>query len=507
MARELKNTLRPKSQVLLDAAAVIQDNSSDIAIGPGEGIRDVTLDAPSTEFERAYVLQEYVRRSSSIDGIETLLDDTDFLAEVASAFGINPATGTAYTSDEIIEKLGEQLDGYAAKVGLTRTPAAAATVQLSFFATSAAALTIALNSSVRTRGSSAIEFQTTAAITSAIPTFNDSKSLFEIKVPSEATATGARTNVGAGLITVINPVISGIVSVTNTKAAQGGKDIETNAALIIRIRTKERGKGLGTQDGLRAEALTLLPEIRDALAVSKPNTLMLRETAGATDLYIIDDGSTVTKTENISYVSGQTEVILTHLPVESITSVSGTTDGVLTTSQYTFVPDTGTLAKSVRANDKITFSPALFNTQTLIVVYEVRDRIKTLQDSFAAPGNRVVWLDLLVKLGSETAISITADVTVVNGYDSTAVFAAVESDLAIFFTGGTTSQSVVYTAPGLGTDIQKSDVIEVMVDVEGVDAVDLDTLTITRPSGPGTDPIVLTDIEYAILGTVVLTEV
>jgi hypothetical protein len=89
----------------------------------------------------------------------------------------------------------------------------------------------------------------------------------------------------------------------------------------------------------------------------------------------------------------------------------------------------------------------------------------------------IIGADLLFKRANELEVDISMSVKLFSGYVDSEVQDIIESDLSILFLGGIDSNGIERLPYKLGQKIDKSDILNVILDVEGVDSVDIETYT------------------------------
>ena len=120
---------------------------------------------------------------------------------------------------------GPYLDSFGAMFGLTRTAAAAAHVVLTFSGTDG----------------TVIPALTAARTAEGLRYLTDEEGVIAsgtAAVPATAEEAGAAYNTAAGTITSLTASLAGVSAVTNAQGAEGGADIESDAAFYERIHTR-----------------------------------------------------------------------------------------------------------------------------------------------------------------------------------------------------------------------------------------------------------------------------
>jgi len=127
------------------------------------------------------------------------------------------------------------------------------------------------------------------------------------------------------------------------------------------------------------------------------------------------------------------------------------------------------------------------------VVYTVDETIQDLQESVLDPQ---YWLlggreQIFIKKAYQVYLDVYVKIHLEGGYTFDDVESDVRSDIFKFIEGGTTSAGVTYTKKKLEETIDKSDLLEVILAVDGVDRADLDSYSMGRHDGKfsTSDPI------------------
>ncbi len=489
--------VRSQSTSITAMQTTVREVNDRIDVNVGQPMKDVAIDAPSREFFFASLHQDYTRRLQSPDLIEEVLDDDEYIDNLSILFELSV--------DETKDRISGDINNMAANEGLTRIEAVSATGAAVFSSTTAGLVSVPRFSTINTGGEEPIEFQTTTEVVDGTLVFDAATQLFSIEIPIEAKVAGQGGIVIANTITSISPSLNKVTLVTNPLPTSGGRDQETDKELLERIRISKQGRNINTLEGYR---LFVLNEglLTDALVVGPPNPLMIRAIINAVDIYI--QGRDV-QAETDIVVFASTEIVLQRQPVVDISSVVGDLAAVQTVYvkdvDFRFVKDDQGFAGSIQGQDKIIFDvsggkvPSV--NETLTIQYTVDQRVKTFQELMDKPENRVPGISLLIKEATEVLIDIGVIVIPFAAFTQTETETAVQSALTSFFAAFNLSQNV-----------NRSDVV---AEIEGVSQVDriegVPTGTpgetslfsvFDRSGGTGNDDIVITDREFARLGSI-----
>lgn len=452
--------IRTKTQIITEAIDFIKSKFTNIATEIGSVVRDLVIEAPAEEFER---LNEELERTQQIQSF-------NFPEEM--------------TEDE--------LDALSANYGLVRKQGTASTGTITFqirnFSTSSSPITVPTGTTVSSTGSDGvlqISFVTTEALffdPAVAPTyFNPITGLYELTASIISSEIGSSGNVSAGTITQLDSNITGITSVTNTVATTGGTDIESNEALADRAKDKLAGNNVGTRKGIISR-IEENSNVIDSIVVTPNDIEMIRdEFGGAVDVYVI--GQDLVSTFDVFQYSstGSQEFVLLHQPVASVDTVTGIAGGSPITfiegTDYNFVKDPSELfGGSTSTEDKIVFDIGGTNpddSTNITVTYNYDKLIEDLQSSIDADDGHIVTADVLVKEAVEVEVDVVADVTLFPGSVPASEISNIQTAVSEFIGG-----------LGLGDSIDKSDIVAVIEGVDSVDAVDLNTLVLSKDGTP-----------------------
>lgn len=453
-------TTRTVNDIIQDAIDFISSQQPNIATQVGSVVRDVSIAAPAQEFERSYVELTRVSQIQSLN---------------------NPDSMTT-----------EEMDSLGANWSLTRNGGTASQTTTTFrvvgLSTSESNINIPSGTVVTTQQTAnapLVSFSTTQSGTivasAAASYFNPFSGFYEITLPVQAQTTGLSGNVFAGAISVLSSSIPRIFSVTNTVAATGGTDQESNQNFALRIKTKLAGNNLGTPSGLASLARANV-NVLDVSVVGPDDPAMLRnEFGGSIDMYVV--GSTLgPTTDTITFnTSNARSIVLLRQPA-LVTAGNLIIQGLVGGSAHTFVEDTDYSLVSdptilvdgstqVRNGFQFLGSPGVLpdNNTQYTVNYSYDTLIETLQAVFDDVTHHIVASDVLVKQAHTALIDIAASVAVIPGFNPASTISAAQTSLTNFL-----------TTNKLGQTFTQSQIAAIIEDTPGVDEVDLSTLVIKK---------------------------
>lgn len=334
---------------------------------------------------------------------------------------------------------------------------------------------------------------------SASSYFNIQTQRYELSVPVISVTLGTAARVGANRINRPLRPLAGFDTITNTSAAVGGFDRETNTELVSRYFLSILGRQTGTATGIERVVRADYPDASDVFIVYGDNPLLTRAAtdAGAVDAWI--KGTTALQiVENHTYL-GVGQLIPVALPplISVVSVVSGATTYVAGTD-YEVTFDSSGVSRSPRAADGVTFLtggpsvlPAVGAVVTITYVYD--NLMRALQSGFEQPDVLELGRDLLFREGIDVPIVLVANLKVLTGFNPSTISAAVSAALL-----------AALEAYELGADVENSDIQAIVRAIDGVDNFIITRLTRATVLS-GTSDIAIADNEYASLSSSNLT--
>jgi len=492
---------------------LIYDSNSSLNAESHSVIDDIIVQPGSKILSYLHSLLYYMDLLFQLD-LTTIESDTQLLDDLKTLFSL--------TSSQLSERIEADVDRIAATYSLSRVEGTEARGYCRFYTQKSSDLSIPSGTQVSTMTSPVITFQTINDIVNLIPQYDGTTGLYYIDVAIKCTEVGVKGNLQPNRITKLVTPVPGIVAVNNVLSTTGGSDKETNSVLASRIASKKSGRNLPTRPGYKNLVLGsgLVLDVYVATVKSDP-TLVTRGSLNAADIFVISYQHPTPAQDTISvpaavYMyqtrfipeeqttypppSSETyiEIILSKQPVLRIVSVER--DGsTVDPSEYSLVKDTGPKSGSVEAYDKLRIP----NTgSSLTITYEYDASIQEIQNLLDHEDNQVVNSNVLARLGTEILIDINLLVSVFSGYDAASVKATIESDLEKFFEGGTTSYGEVFSPKLFGEKVDKSDLLRVVLNVEGVDSVPVDDFEVSYAGIEIVTSLNLSVVQYARLGSV-----
>ena len=439
----------------------------------GTYTRDVIIDAPANEFAALYRAIDNVSNAQSPD--------------LAPAFS---------------------LDALARNFQLTRRGAQKALGTVTFYRMTnpgVLTITIPLGTTVSTKGSvniSPVQFVTTQEVIMTIADFNPNTGRWEVNAPARALAGGNAGNVSAGTVSSIVSIVSNISGCYNFNPTTNGRDRESDADLTLRLKNTVAGNNIGTIDGYFNIALSNVNVLDAKVIGASISDVAKRAEAGTVDILINGVVPTQAPVETYTYTTGSPYYINEKQPLYMLVSSSFSLVGSITGTliqgtHYTVSQDTSVYGGSIQAADRFNFITGLTNGELITFTYTYNSLIEDLQTTFNVDTNKTVNADILVRAARARIINVSATIRVLSGYTSSAVINDVITNVASFL-----------NAFRVGQEVQQSDVINVIIDTQGVDDVlvpltqleeDIATGGITQDVNGN---LVISSDSYAVAGTI-----
>lgn len=442
-------------------------NGKNVDVRTGTVFKDIVIDSPSIQFN-----------SLSVD-----------LVAASKVFSVNFA-------DEVTT---DDLDNLAANYGLTRKSSTPATGIQEFLTTKEPTVDIVINAGtiVATQASDSvpeIQYQVTQTVVLPVITKNNFKIIensivkYRITAPITAVVAGANGNVSSLTITQLKQPVGGIETTRNSVSTTGGTDQESNSSLGNRIKLKLTGNNVGTENGIKS--LMLEDTNVHGVSVVKPGDpeLARNEFGGSVDVYI-DGKNVATFEEDRTFFAASPEIVVSRQPAKSVVSIIGLASGAQRTfvqgTDYNFVEDSVTLfTGSTRTNNKVVFDIGGVNPDdgTMVsITYTFNKLITDLQTKIDEEQNNLVTTDILIKEAVQADIALEFSITLLPGFTKSNVVQSIENNLTTFI-----------DSKELGVTFNRSDIVSQVENTAGVDAVDLNSLTIKK------NDVVITDQKIPI---------
>jgi uncharacterized phage protein gp47/JayE len=422
----------------------------------------------------------YIRgKFASADVTEgSILNDVVITAPARILSQLYSDLDTSLLGQSISTAPDAQLDVLARNVGIVRKAARPARGTITFYRNAAPSsdIVVPVGTLVSTSASNAspgIQFQTLRTVTMYAALaglyLNPITGRYEISTDIIAVLAGLDGIVGANTVSLISTPVSNIDGCYNAAATAYGADQESSIALQNRIGARVTGNVMGTEDGYLSVVIAN-SNVEDAIVVA--HGLTGRDALGAIDIYV-KGRSPITQTD--VFTSLTSDMIFSKQPTisGSVVSVQSSSSGSLSSALWEQILDTGIYRGSIEALDKLHWPTILNSTYGIIyTTYSYNALIEQLQTLFSQTNKDVLDTSVLVKWAQELPIDITINMKVVSGFDSTVVSDAVSTELATFLDSLT-----------IGQELQQADVARIILNVAGVDDVQLPFTTFQSSDG------------------------
>jgi len=315
---------------------------------------------------------------------------------------------------------------------------------------------------------------------------NPSNGMYEIGVSVQATIPQEIGSIPAGTVTTMMRTLSGISRIENREIFTPGKNVETKEETITRLKQFVQSSGnFALREGIEFKA----SQYTDSVVVVGDGDTGFDEEDGRVDVNVIgDDLVEVAEYFRVGYAYLEDPPagivwIFENQPVSELIEVL--INSIDRTSWFSLLKDTGVYSASVRGKDALYISnPSLLDPhlgESVAVRVRKNAFIKTLQDVFDDPDNRVFGRDALVREALETEVVITVVLEYLTGYDQITVRDTVKTSIINYV-----------NSLNIADDLETADVIFVIKSVPGVDNLSFTDFRRSSES-PGT----VADIEAA----------
>lgn len=410
------------------------------------------------------------------------------------------------------------MNGLAANVGIKRFTGSPSVgiVRFGKIAAPASPITILAGSRVgnTSADTSATLIYTTLAsvqITPTSPPDPITGAAASVDVAAVATFNGGVGDVDTGTINRIISSLPGVDVVTNPNAFSGGKDSQSNTELAGLITARYQGN-IGTKSGYRDEVLQNF-SVTDVAVIGPNDADSVRSQFGGSVDIIILNPTTVNQVQVFAYAGPSTTVLVpTILPMSSVNAITGTDSlsapitlsgpptGVGAGVDYDVIIDTdGLNAGSVKESSHIFLHPTANipgNNSLLTASYQNNQLVVIIQSFFDNPDNQVIGADVEVKAAVRIGTTVTANVKLIPGFDSTTVTTNINASVASLYSGLL-----------LGVPLEESQVITAISNVAGVSFVDVPSFVLAYTVTPSTpeNQILARQQQYIALDTLTVT--
>jgi hypothetical protein len=467
------------------------------------------------------MLLEFEDRTRNLTDFQQLISDESFKQDFATALGFKQ-DGSAYTVDDVNALISSRLDAYVSDWGLTRNPGNFATATMRIFLVDATP--VSWSSSSTFTSSTGATYNASSTVSNVVPNLSATLGQYYVDIPITASASGSASNATAGAIRTMSPKPATFSYCTNTVAATGGSDQETDLDLINRasdVWSKRVNGSIGALERL-ADVQTY---VSDFVALDADNETDKVYLGSVCDIWTQFGTANSTMVEEFVYWPGQSnntteeqfDFVLQNQPLDSsflplvyrYDLATGLIETQVDPSYISLIKDTNTYQGSVKAMDTLHIN-MIHNTATyqrkLRVLYLRDQNPQTLQNVFDDADNRMIGPKVLVKNAVNVPIRVIAVVKVSFGYDTTTVQNNITANIETFFNGGTTTYGKQFAKKKIGEDINHTDIGTVILRTEGVVSYDANSFYVVNTlTGDLRDPLSIKVNEYATLFDVLFT--
>lgn len=482
---------------------ILQEILNEITVDSVDGIatyensdaRDIFINPLKDQLADANLIGDFISRSRAFGELEEVVRDFKYRDALRFALNLTTAQFNVFLSATI--------DNLVSNYNEVRTPAQKSRGYIRMYFTSSSAIT--LNSVLTFSTLDNIKYVTKNTFDAYPPVLDSVTGLYYVDCSIEASQSGQTGNVEAGKIVKIDTSFTNLSKVVNLERTKFGRDIETDLELLTRVKNTLASRNNNTLNGLINKVINY-PSVLDASVVMPNDPSQVRFEKNAVDVYILADEKRQVKEDvynslasryawerfdneldfqiyPVDSTSGQYYYKLLSQPAISINSVSiaSTPDGGYSEIPAELVKDkSSSCAYSVRGHDYIKINNSVIGSNLKFVkVNYTYDRLyKDLQNLYKQYSTQIIGADLLFKKGQELFADVYINMSLLAGYTDTDVQDVIINDLRIFFEGGVDSNNVQRLFFRLGQGFDVSDLLNVCLDIEGVDDVDKDLFTI-----------------------------
>lgn len=404
----------------------------------------------------------FVQSGFSLDSLLQILEDPEKIQDIATALDITP--------QEVVSSLRNILENIAKDYGITRYSAQTATGIVYYIPTNFDIGVYTVSTNLRVKSVFGLFYEPEVAQVFTVTNENaDSfyvpflgSHAFPVRV--RCTTPGRVGNIGPQQIDFSFGHYLGTqwARAINITPIIGGRDLESDRELVERIKSKWTGTNLGTFSGYK----NLLKQynVTDVYIAGPGDPFMKRAVTGAIDIYIRDytvltDVITILLDSPILNGEQRTFKVKDLLPEYMyVRNVVSTDSSII----IEIVQDNSDLWKwSTRANDIITIkneSGSSINSLSVNVTYNAT--LTEIQKVLDLDENRILGLDVLVREAWPLNFRVSFSIVPMPGYSRSNVTPRVIESIQRYV-----------TSLRLGAKVAKSDLINVVEDVSGVDTV------------------------------------
>jgi len=477
--------MRSTKKVYEDLISEAKKQSPNLLWSPKTPQNDI-ITVASIEFGRQYAIAEYIKNLATLRGYKRITTNSALKNQLASALN---------TSVKNIENMfSTDLDEFAKLYNITRKSAQKARGILELIFDSADSVSIPSGSTF-TATSMDIAYVLIETISDVTPILSEGS--YHLYVACEASEPGVNFNIVKGTRFYSSLNIPNLRIVVAPFNIQNGKEEESDKDFIVRIENRRKSANVGSKTWL----LSLLETDERVYDVKCYSIL---DASGGyfnrdygIDVWVnADEIRNLVNNEPISEIAPAVHFLRKAPLVENDPII--TPD--ITLKRYT--PAESVYARSVLAPNSV--KPTVDK-----ISYYIDKTIIDLQNVVEDADN---WLFggrslVIVKKVMQVKIDIFINYYCLGGYDPVDVGTNIRDNILKYFVGGDTAIGKTYLRKKIEDDVDKSDLLDIVLDVEGVDRVDIASFKCIRQDGkaPKQDPVPINYNEVAVLGDLYLT--
>jgi len=410
-----------------------------------------------------YIANEYSQIIQVLDLIVELYNDETSLSKIAEAFNI--------TIDEVKEELEKDLEAFASNYSITRKDATNPVGVFRFLFSTGDAVSISLGTQITDVNDSTIVYELRENVFSQTPILKDNQYVLDLFCKS--VNTGSKYNLYG--VHSFNPNVSipNLISITNLYDVSNGSDKESVEDFVDRIKTYLQGKNVGTKAWFRSLMLED-NRVYDAKIYGIYDGYLERNSG--IDIWVHNIEEPLSISDEITYNSDG-EAVLSYGPIVD----SEYNDN----SIYDYTVTDGT-ERSVYEKKVKTGTPGSSD----VISYHTDELIVNLQRVLEDPEYLLLYSPgtVLVRKAFRVVIYMYIPIVVKSGYSFSDVRDRIKDNLRKFIQGGTVN-SITYQRKKIFESVDKSDLLSIVINTEGVDAVDLGQLILRRKDNKYPDDI------------------
>lgn len=482
---------------------ILDEIISDIKINYSNGIAtytnspasDIFLETLKGQVYDTYVLSDFISRSRNLTELEAIVRAPSYANQLAYALSISYTDAKAMISNAI--------DYLIADWNEERKPPQKSSGMIRIYFSDASAITLEAGLIFTTFDGT--KFKTTNSFTNFPVAYDEMEGLYFVDSAIQAVDTGSKGNVLAGTIVVNTD--TRIVKVVNLAETKFGSDLETDLELIARVRNSWLTRDVSSISGL-TQLIKKYPGVYDCSIVLPFSTLQKRNEKNAVDIYLIAEPLYKLKYDIFNVISASyayniidNELDYATIPIDydtvnntcyklasqpaqiiEMVQLSPTLNGTYTEISedlWSFVKDsTGAFAESVRGHDFISVDksaiPELGGWLKVSYIYD--SLYQALQNMIRNFDKTIIGADVLFKKAVEQKVDIVVtSLTILDAFSSLeSIKAIINNDLKIFFNGGIDSNGIQRSHYKISQRLDKSDLIDLILNVNLVDYIDVD---------------------------------